>query len=282
MFTFTSRFANNVVIVLDCLRDDDLQTGVTVFNKLRDLRDYAGHACEVEREKITDPGDLRIALERIRQRCLAGLRPILHFECHGHKVTGLEIGPQQIPFSWTALESLLRPINVACEGNLGVVMAVCEGLYAITPLRLHRHAPFYFLVGTQDVIRQGALADELPRFYEVLFSTENLDSALEQVPTCRPFHAEKLLATSLVGYIRDACTGRGKAERQEQLLTGTKWLIGGFRDIDQMRELRSNLKGQLRDHVSPELLERYAAPFLGKRQCSFTFDDLLQVVLGNA
>ncbi|MDB0544269.1 hypothetical protein LBW62_23700 [Ralstonia solanacearum] len=279
MFTFTSKFANNAVIVLDCLRDDDLQTGLAVYNNLRDLHDYSGHDCVIEHVRIADPGDLRIALERIRQRCLAGLLPILHFECHGDKVKGLEIGTQQIPFSWAALEGLLRPINVACEGNLGVVMAVCEGLYAITPLRLHRHAPFYFLLGTQDAIRQGALADQLPRFYEVLFTTGDLDRALEQVPSCRPFHAEKLLAVSVAGYIRNACMGRGKSERQEQLLTGTKWLLGGFRDDEQLRELRANLKGQMRDHLAPELLERYAAPFLGKRQCSFTFEDLLQMTL---
>uniref|UniRef100_UPI002ABD7171 hypothetical protein n=2 Tax=Burkholderia cepacia complex TaxID=87882 RepID=UPI002ABD7171 len=274
-FTFESRFTFNAVIVIDALREDDLQTGLTVYNELRDLRDYAQHEVLVERIPVADAGALRHALDSLWQRCRNdGLRPILHFEAHGEKVKGLEVGAARDIFSWPALETMLRPINVACAGNLGVVMAVCQGLYAITPLKLHRHAPFYFLLGTQETIQQGALADQLPAFYRTLFETGNLDAAMAEVPACKPFHAEKLLAVAVGSFWAQHCMGRGAEERRERLLTDAKWQIGGFADTAQLRAIRHAAKAEIRANVSAEVLQRYAAPFLGSRQCSFTFEDL--------
>ncbi|MEW6342948.1 MAG: hypothetical protein AB1704_19995 [Pseudomonadota bacterium] len=275
IFGFASRFVFNAVIVIDALREDDLQTGLTVYDELRDLRDYAKHAIHVERIPVADAGALRHALDSIRARCCdEGLRPILHFEAHGEKVKGLEVGAARDAFSWPALESMLRPVNVACAGNLGVVMAVCQGLYAITPLKLHRHAPFYFLLGTQEIIRQGALADQLPAFYRTLFETEDLDAALAEVPSCKPFHAEKLLAVAVGAFWARQCMGKGATERSERLLTEAKWQMGGFADTTELRAIRLAAKSQVRANVSAETLERYAAPFLGQRQCSFTFEEL--------
>ncbi|MFC6307227.1 hypothetical protein E2553_37780 [Paraburkholderia dipogonis] len=274
-FYFKSRFVFNAVIVIDALRETDLQTGLTVYNQLRDLRDYAGHEQLIERIPVADAGAMRTALEEIRQRCRDGLRPILHFESHGDKAIGLEISATKDRFSWPALESMLRPINVACAGNLGVVMSVCQGLYAITPLRLHRHAPFYFLLGTQELIDQGALADQLPAFYTTLFETGNLDNALTKVPSCKPFHAEKLLAVAVGRYWAQACMGRGGSERAESLLTNMKWQLGGFNDVGRLREIRQAAKNKIRSDVSAETLQRYADPFLGQRECSFTFEDML-------
>lgn len=274
-FEFRSQFAFNAVIVIDALREDGLQTGIRVYNELRDLRDYAEHDVLTERMVVADAGALRHALDSIRLRCRdEGLRPILHFEAHGERGKGLEVGAARDIFSWPVLESMLRPINVACIGNLGIVMAVCEGLYAITPLKLHRHAPFYFLLGTQEQIRQGALADQLPAFYRTLFETGNLDAALAKVPACKPFHAEKLLAVAVGAYWARECIGRGAVERTERLLTEAKWQLGGFADTEQLRAIRQTAKAKIRSDVSAEILERYAQPFLGQRECSFTFEQL--------
>lgn len=275
-FGFTTFFDNNAVFVIDALGENDMQTGLKVYNKLRDLRDYAGHKEHiVERVQITDGGDLRTVLDQIRMRCANdGLRPILHFESHGDE-RGLEIGETQVHVSWDVLETLLRPINVACEGHLGVVMSVCQGLYAIRPVKLHRHAPFLFLVGTQEKILQGALADQLPAFYEELFASGELDTALEKVPSCKPFHAEKLLASGVAGYFKTACMGAGAAQRAEELLTGSKWLLGGFESVEQMRDMRQAAKQKIKSDVSAEILQRYAEPFLGRRRCSFSFEEML-------
>nr|WP_141661991.1 hypothetical protein [Burkholderia ambifaria] len=275
-FCFVTSFANNAVVVLDCLSEHDLQTGLAVYNKLRDLRDYSDHERAIEYKRIVDLGDLRIALEKVRTDCVNGLRPILHFECHGSRTKGLAVGPSQIELSWAGLESLLRPINVACEGNLGVVMAVCEGMHAIAPLKLHRHAPFLFLIGTQDEIRQGDLADQLPNFYETLFETDNLDRALERVPSCKPFHAERLLAGSVGRFLKNACIGRGKEQRVEHLITSTKWLLGGFESTAQLQLIRANAKAKVKGELTADLVRKYAEPFLGKRKCSFLFEDLVQ------
>lgn len=47
---------------------------------------------------------------------------------------------------------------------------------------------------------------------------------------------------------------------------------------EQLREIRSSLKKQIKASVSPATLARLARPFLGNRKCSFSYQKLLAFV----
>lgn len=273
---FVSRFEYNTVFIVDGLGTNEAQTGRNLYNDLRDLR-AAGAAVDMMYSRVTHAGELRNTLEEIERLARTGVKPIVHIECHGSAEDGLAIGDGKDRFSWEALEPLLRRINIASDCNLGVVMGVCHGMHAITPIRIARPTPFYFLLGSQDELTAGTLRTEMPRFYETLFETNNLEAALNHVPSCKPFHAERLLAASFGKYLRRACMGKGKRDRVERALSMTNWTHGPM-NREQRRRLRMQAKAQFSADAHGPALERTARTFLSGRRPSFTFDELLRWV----
>jgi hypothetical protein len=277
-FHFTSRFLNNSVFILDCLRSNESQTGLKLYEELRDIRDYDKVDVYIEHIRVLDAGALRQALDRIHALALEGFKPIIHFECHGDEEVGLEIGDVADLTSWDALEPLLRRINVACGCNLGVVMGVCWGMYAITPIRIHRPVPFYFLVGSQTQLTAGTLREEMPAFYRTLLQNGSLEAAMKCVPSCQPFHAEKLLAVGFAKYLKRGCIGKGRSERVERLFTEIYQSSGGNLNRAQRRNVRESFRKQSRAEAQESAFSRYARTFLHGKPCSFTFADLLSWV----
>lgn len=274
-FRFTSRFLNNGVFIVDGLGANDSQTGLHLYNTLRDLRDYAGVDTLIERFPVTNSGELRHALDKIEALVRDGVKPIIHFECHGSAQGGLQIGDCQDMVGWDVLEVLLRRINLASGCHLGVVMGVCHGLYAITPIRIQRPAPFYFLIGSQDEITGGALRKEMPEFYRVLFVTNNLEAAIANAPSCKTFHAEKLLAVSFAKYLKRGCMGMHRMERVDRMISEKRFVNGVQYGPEQLRSLRKQGKERTKAENQTFALQRILATFLPGRSCSFTFDELL-------
>ena len=273
---FASRFEYNTIFIVDGLCTDEAQTGRNLYNDRRDMR-ADGADVAVIYSRVTHAGELRSKLEEIEHLSRNGVKPILHIECHGDVEGGLAVGDEQDRFSWQALEPLLRRINIASGCNLGVVMGVCHGLHAITPIRIARPTPFYFLLGSQDELTAGTLRTEMPKFYETLFDTDNLDSALRCVPSCKPFHADRLFAESFGKYLRRACMGKGKRERVESALSLANWTRGPM-NREQRRRLRTHARAQFNAGAHGTAFDRMARTFLPGRPPSFTFDDLLQWV----
>jgi hypothetical protein len=281
-FRFTSSFKNNAVIIIDGLRKDDMQTGLNIYNELRDFKNLERAVAVIERHAIDDVAELTKLLEQIRERAKEGLRPILHFECHGNARTGLEIGEARENLAWSALEPFLRAINVVAECNLGVMMAVCSGLHAIMPIKINRMTPFYLLVGSEDELLQEQIRSEMRAFYRELWTSGNLDRALGQVPSCKTYHAEKMLAVALGKFFRQACMGAGAEERIEMLVTTVKWQLGGFRNREQMRLVRRGARKTVKSDMSEETFNSFARTFLGVRRPSFTFKELANWIRSGA
>ncbi|WP_155627874.1 hypothetical protein [Burkholderia vietnamiensis] len=273
---FTSRFEYNTICILDGLRPDEAQTGLNLYNDLRDVI-AAGADVAVSYARVANAGELRSELDKIEQSVGNGAKPIVHIECHGDVEGGLAVGEQQDRLSWSALELLLRRINIACSCNLGVVMAVCHGMHAISPIRIGRPTPFYFLLGSQDALTAGTLRAEMPKFYETLLETNNLDLALACAPSCKPFHADRLFAQSFGRYLRHACMGKGKRERVERALSVANWTRGPM-NREERRRLRTQAKVRFNAEAHGAEFDRMARVFLSGRRPSFTFDDLLQWV----
>ncbi|PEH80351.1 hypothetical protein [Burkholderia gladioli] len=271
---FTSNFLNSHVFIIDGLTTGELQTGRQLYDDLLDLGYNEAGSASVEYRRVASSGEVLQALEEIVEYARLGCKPIIHFECHGDADGGLQVGGSRDMVSWESIEPLLRRINLASKCNLGVVMAACYGLYAITPLKIHRPTPFYFLIGPQDEVTAGALRNEMPAFYRTLFRTENLDAALASVPSCRLYHAERFLAVSFGRYLKRGCIGNARLKRVENVLTQLV-LGGGVQNRAQMRTARKVLKQRTKADANGPTFTRYAGTFLAGRSCSFTFEQLL-------
>lgn len=102
--------------------------------------------------------------------------PLLPIECHGDETAGLEFADGS-KVSWQELMSILRPLNVATELGLIVVVAACWGGSAIDGVNLTQPAPCFALIGPSGGLWSNELFDALRVFY--------LDVTLVRTPTDR-------------------------------------------------------------------------------------------------
>lgn len=205
------------------------------------------------------------------------MKPLIHFDTHGDKNSGLFVSGEEKFISWSDLAEKLRIINVYTKNNLAVVGATCYGLHAIKPINLNTATPFYFLLSPEDEVAVGYLEDNIPSFYRSLFELGSIDSAYSHHISERfkYFHCEKMLFIVIARYISQQCKGKGGAARRERLLT--EIFSQGLENTDVNRKkIRKMLKDGL--HPDQSLVDRYAEKFLAGRQCSFNFSDLISFV----
>ncbi|MES5324533.1 hypothetical protein [Alcaligenes phenolicus] len=277
-FVFESRFSNNSVIVLDALRSSDMQTARRLEEALFPLKHEDGTAyCRII--KTPDRQSFISTLQSIEEECRLGLKPILHIEAHGDKVAGLEIGDQQEVVIWQELENELTKINKSTGNNLGVVLATCWGLYAISPLKIYNPSPYFFLIGPDKIVSAGYIDDQMKEFYKTLFNSSSLDAAMVKVAQeFKQYHSEQFFCHVFATYLRNGCMGKGAASRVERLLSEAI-----ERGASNNRETRRKFRRSTRSSVKPskETFTRHAHLFLhGKVPVSY--ESLLQFVQKSA
>lgn len=285
-FPLTWQLKNNAVFVIECLPESEWTPDRNIGHQLKDLRNQGiGRDRYLVHFRVRNAGDVRSVLEGIaafaRQ---VELNPILHFNAHGDKTRGLEVGPDRELVSWDLLRDLLRRINVACRGNLGVVMATCYGFRLVEGIKIRLPAPFNFLVGSVEKPTEGYLDKQMPQFYQMFFETGNLAAALNHLADARVgnsptplflfFQAENQLVESFLRWYDAECSPSGRDARTNELLTRMKWARGLYRrgEIAEVRRVAkriTSLEHSIRTYA------RYSSAFLAGRTRSFAFEDVI-------
>jgi hypothetical protein len=240
-----------------------------------DLQGVGRLPVAVCRLDLSDPPELLAALKALTDSALSqGVRPILHLDMHGDKDAGLMIGSRFL--DWETLGHAIRDLNAATGNKLLVVGGACYALSAISTIDLHRSTPFFALLAPEGEVQIGLLEDRIVRFYSELFETGSLDQAFEHLgEPFRYIHCEKVLFIVLARYLKQGLMGSALSERRERLLTEV-FLAGADKSPEALRQARASIKAGLKP--TQDLVNRYAGPFLCNRPCSFTIDDLLELV----
>lgn len=233
------------------------------------------HNVHFDRFDIKCRSELGEVLKNIDSRVREhGLRPILVLDAHGDHRDGLVLSDPGEVMTWDELGSLLQHINISTLNNLCVIGATCFSLRAISPAKLNQAAPFFVLLAPEQEVKVGFLEDNLPVFFDRLFTHGSLDNAYSHhlSEAFRYFHCEKMLFIVLARYIMASCKGKPATERRERLMTEV--FMHGMQNTPANRKtVRTKLKTGLKpDQV---LLDRYARTFLVGRSCSFTMEQLL-------
>jgi hypothetical protein len=119
----------------------------------------------------------------VLSECKAGvLKPILHFESHGHPDKGLYIAASDEYVSWSMLQEWLTPINQASRNHTAVVVAACHGFGLAAGLQVNSPCPFNFLIAPNVEMSAGAFEDTMSHFYRVVASTGDLATGLTALP----------------------------------------------------------------------------------------------------
>lgn len=205
-----------------------------------------------------------------------GLKPLIHFDMHGCKERGLEIGASGEFIHWDYVVETLRILNELLQNQLFVLMTACHGLHAILPISFEKTAPFFCLIAPEEEIDVGDVEDKVPAFYQELFATASLDSAfLKLGDKFTNFNCVEFLFRVLALYIKTACIGGGGRERREELLT--KIMQTSLGDApEKVTEYRNKVK----QHIKPDqaLLDRFTGHFFMGKDFEVRVEDLLAEV----
>ncbi len=174
----------NKVSIVEALRPDVKKTGELIFNELKQLECFHGKGLELEFISISTRDQLLQHFENLTQDALStGSIPILQVEAHGtDDKKGLALGPKEW-IAWTDLENHCRSLNVACQGNLILVMATCFGMYSASIFSLKERAPFWALIGPFNAVLGDQILNAMSRFYTHLYDQRHVENVLAALNT---------------------------------------------------------------------------------------------------
>ena len=246
--TLQTECLNSCIFIIDGLTDEDLQTAKRLYDDMEFHKGLAPSPVIGYRKVSTREGLFGVFAE-VTESCRNGHFPILHFEVHGNQEQGIFLGNAQENVSWSDLVQTFRQINIICGNNLGVIMAGCYGIYAITHVEALEPTPFYFLVGCSESIGAGELEENIAIFYRRLFEGDSLTEAVKSIAKKLPaFLAEQMFTEAMIGYFKGQSRGRGKAARIERLVT--RWVeLHPHHTKEELRDFRAKLRRFLRPSV---------------------------------
>lgn len=268
----------NKVLWLQSLPETELGPSRRINEDLESLASAEGLA--FEQIAVPDRATAFSVLDRIADESAAGLRPILHFDCHGSVQNGLLLAPSGDHLSWKDLAARLRAINVATQNNLCCVFAACFGLYIGKEVELSKPAPFFLVVGAENEINVGYLEEKTLAFYRAVLRSENISKAYQDIlfPELRLFNCKGMFAQALARYVARYCSGKAGATRRERLVE--PWLA--LRGLPANRANLRIARKAIKDGITPSqsLIDRFAATFLIGRSPGFGISELRRLAEG--
>lgn len=243
---------------------------------VEDLEQLAA-AAEMRFEEIVVEGreGLLAALAGLADQADRGLRPILHFDCHGSAEQGLELRPTGEFLGWSDLVEALRSLNAATGNNLCCIFGVCFGLHMSKQLTLSLPTPYYLTIAPESEITVGVLEERTAPFYREVFTSGDITAAYAKVlaPDLSLFLCKAVLAEALALYVANNCVGAEARARRERMVTA---VLKKERIVEptgaQLREARSKVKAAL--EPSQWMIDHYASTFLLGRPPGFGFAEL--------
>lgn len=217
---FMTSVTTNALVVIESLAEDERKTG-------RYLTEDLGALCLVKkfsvyRFELGSSAEFRVATQNLVKRAREdGLRPILHLDVHGlSDKSGLLFHPSRSTMKWDEFGDLMREVNRATKNNLLVVMGVCHGYSAILGTNIKKLTPFCILIGPgAEVTNQEVLRGFGP-FYRALLDHGSITDAIAFLPpSYGQYSCERLFANLFARHIHDNCTGKGRQQRVESLVT---------------------------------------------------------------
>lgn len=209
----------NTVIWLRSLPEAELGPSRRMTEELEALAQQGG--CLFEQIVVGDRREMLDALASIADRCARGLRPVLHFDCHGTRDKGLLLAPSGESLGWSKLAEALRTVNVAARNHVCCVFGVCFGLHLSLSLRLSEPTPYFLTIAPEREVAVGFLEERFPQFYAALFEGGHIDKAYRAhlAPELTCFNCKEIMAKSLAIYIARHATGVPGRERRERIMS---------------------------------------------------------------
>lgn len=228
---------------------------------------------KIEENNVDNRQALLSLLEALVNEAENGLRPLLHFDCHGSAEEGLILANGD-RLDWEALADALRRINVATANNLVCVFATCFGLHLGKTLSLSKPTPWYLMIAPEGEVTIQVLEAKMRPFYEAVHASGNITQAHAEIfaPDLQMFNCQGLFARSLARYVAEHGSVKDISSRAEGLVTRSiaeKGLIG---NRQALRQERRRIKKALKP--DQKLIDQFSQSFLIGRKPGFGMSEL--------
>ncbi|MBB4859265.1 hypothetical protein HNO88_002594 [Novosphingobium chloroacetimidivorans] len=240
-----------------------------------------GNPFAFEEIVVSDRAEMLGTLTTIAERCATGLRPILHFDCHGSEAEGLRLAPSAENVGWEDLADALRAINVATGNNLCCIFGVCFGLHLSLTLDLKKPSPYFLTIAPERKIEVGVLERYLPDFYAALFKTQHITNAFETHlrPHLTLYNCKALVVQSLAQFWATFAMGKGLKRWRERNVSLALAAHGISQPTAaQLGYTRQVVKRTLRP--TQAIIAEYAKSFLIGRDLGFGVEEVMRLATG--
>ncbi|MER9934310.1 hypothetical protein [Mesorhizobium sp. M0088] len=220
---------------------------------------------------------LRLLDELALAARVKGFSPIIHFDTHAGKETGLAIAASDESIPWEVLMEKLRAINIATRNNLCVISFACYGFHQAVPITILKEAPFYMLAAPDKIVRAGYVERVVVPFYTSVFTEMDIMGSFQRHlgEELLLLHSEELFLTSVIGYIREKCIGKAAQRRVEDLLTQAR-KEGILLTPERLKQYRKLIRTGIKP--TQGLLDRWVTSFLLGKPISFQIADVMNLV----
>ncbi|MBS7690731.1 hypothetical protein I0E98_10650 [Pseudomonas lalucatii] len=196
----------NAIYIIDCLGENDLQTGHRRLQGIHDLLQEMDPGRFVELQPFVrrfSAGTAKAfaaAIDEILNLTAQGIHPILFIDGHGRADKGLRL-PSNEYLPWQDLLQHCHRIIQLCAGELSVIVAACHSMAAIKHLDLNTRLPFAFYYGYPSTVAAGVILDETQLICKSLLQ-DGGKTAMEAKLKLRKYseydHIQDILAMALL------------------------------------------------------------------------------------
>ena len=193
------------------------------------------------------------------------LLPLLHVETHGN-LDG--IGPEgQELLPWEELMPELIVLNQLTQLRLFLVLAACEGIWAMKMLQPTDRAAFLAMLGPNEKISAGKLAAACKLFYRTMFAKGSGGAAFKAIndsvnpdkPTFSMVNAEMLFKMIWRGFVKDRTSPEEIDDRIQHILIQNMIAFRDAHGFPMPPDVLEEVRRRVRRHV--EAHEEHFAEF---------------------
>ena len=248
------------IVIIESLDAVDLKTGAKIAALVSSLKETHHIELTVEYHECDNVVEFETLLNVLTLDVKStGRIPLLHVECHGNKLTGLQFTNGSW-LSWPDLSRLLVTLNEATRFNLVSVFCACYGAHFMEQLGCIDPAPFYAMIApTEDVYPEEILSG-FRTFYAALFSSTDAGSAVSAMKKLNLAYGKWFIQRAdfwyervAIGYVETHCT-RLEAKRRALSMCQKLRSVGVSSDLGK---LRRELTQSNRTNLVGKYFERY-------------------------
>jgi hypothetical protein len=210
----TDAILTNKIYVIQSLPENERQTGEELYNDLIRWRtEQKGIYSEFI--EADNRSEFHKALERVKDECLIGCYPLLHFEIHGYRTPKSLAGAfdgfylkNGDTIGWVDFGRMLRPINTASKNNLSITLSVCGGTSMIMGIEdIQIPTPFTLFFGPNFEANSTTLLSRFTEFFDSFIEDHNFQKAHKRFEAIEeePLPMEFAMYHSEEFFIKVAC-----------------------------------------------------------------------------